>query len=248
MTDKTAYDLDLSERQIRDITEFIYDYEIPKAESAEGRDVQILGNLAFIPALAEKICGMGKARAYIISGGINPRYSQPENKHEAMLVENLYMGGWPYAKKGEMFKLPEAYLIKAALTHAIPRFDRIPARLEAESTNTYENFSLSYDLGHYKDVLSLVIVTTAENALRALGSARAVLPSCTKAEAAPYVASIPPLEAFADRERWMDHPLSRGLILSEIAECYEYSRRGGIALSKDKAALLDQITQSLKTR
>jgi uncharacterized SAM-binding protein YcdF (DUF218 family) len=246
MADKTKQDARLSDELVRDITSLIFD--IDTAHDAQGKTVQILGNLTFIPAMVEKIRSLGEAREYIISGGINPRYLEPENKQETQLVENMYMNGWPCAKQGEIFEIPEAYLIKAALTHATTWFDRIPARLEAESINTYENFRLPYYLGYYKDVRNLVIVTSAENALRALGSAKAALPPGTEMEieAAPYVASIPVLGAFADRERWMNHPLSRSLVLSEVKNMPKYAREKQVALPNDKLALLRRVAGRLR--
>ena len=106
----------------------------------------------------------------IISGGINPNYK--ENSQETELVKNLYVAG---GKRNwhDALTIPEAEIIQKELNNIGIQKSLL---LETTSTNSKENFQNASELGYYKEVKHLTILTTKENTLRAKLTAQQNLP------------------------------------------------------------------------
>lgn len=199
---------------------------------------QILGNIAFLDTLVEKVKTIGSDNNVIISGGINPKYKK--QNLETNFVKTLYTKGGE-RNFNDVLNKSEAKIIKKELLKNNINNNYL---LEEESTNCKENITKSLDANLYKNVKELAIITTNENTLRAKLTAEKYLPN-VNISTIGYTASIKDKNINVDKNNWMKNDFSKQYVWGEFIRIVTYSNNNEFKLAGLDSILVNKVLEEI---
>ena len=246
----------LNEQSVKMITDLLFVPDKPFNQNSNNNKydknsaLQIMGNIAFLKDIFNDTM-LSKIYTYysavpilIITGGINPAYT--EETEETKVVKHLYTEDGKYEWK-DVLTIPESIIINNRLQNIQnnPWTGKQKMLLETKSSNTKEIFTSVKQMNGYKGINQIRMLTSAENTLRAIATARKLLPEIKDIGTISYVPTFPEFNVICDKNNWANHKLSQRYVYGEFLRVVKYDAMREIKLTDIEKIQMECIIQEL---
>ena len=259
LIDKLPKVPDLNEQSIHMITDLLFVPDKPFNQHSDNSEydinsaLQIMGNIAFLKdmfndnILSKISTYYSVASRLIITGGINPAYT--EDNEETKLVKYLYTENGKYNWK-DVLTIPQSVIINSRLQRILnnPWNGKNEPLLDTKSSNTKENFICVNQIGGYKGITQIRMLTTAESTLRVIATARKVLSGIQDIGTISYIPTFPEFNIVCDRNNWANHKLSQRYVYGEFLRIVKYNEKEEINLTDIEKTKMKDIIKELSNQ